>query len=242
MSTSEHLTMDALAAYFAETLDDEQEERVDLHLADCDRCAALARRVHALSRDVEPALESWTAASHADADLRSMTVAGLQGADTPSDLTERVDRLRERLKSGTLNLIRQASGRLDEAAKEAVSVLLPPPGWEMSARPPAWATDPVTTFQGEDDGPRFQTEIGPTLRVLPKGIGIEVRVEGVVENPGLVALIPTGERGRSVIKALKPARDAERTFFARFEKKDEDFVVVLEPTSDDYGNRHPRSK
>jgi predicted ATP-binding protein involved in virulence/DNA-directed RNA polymerase specialized sigma24 family protein len=233
MSTSEHLTLDALAAYFAETLDDEQEERVDLHLADCDRCAALARRVHALSLDVEPALESWTAASHADAVLRSITVEGLQAADVPSDLAERVDRLKERLKSGTLNPIRQASGRLGEAAKEAVSVLLPPPGWEVSARPPVWSIEPVATFKGEDDGPRLQAETGPTLRVLPKGIGIEVRVEGVDENPGLVVLIPAGERGRPVVKALKPARDAERTFFARFEKKDEDFVVVLEATSDD---------
>ncbi len=237
MSTSNnatpHLTLDALAAYFAETLDDEQEERVDLHLADCDRCAALARRVHALNLDVDPALESWTAASHADAVLRSMTVAGLQAADVSSDLAERVGRLKERLKSGTLNLIRQASGRLSEGAKEAVSVLLPPPGWEVSARPPMLNMQPGATFKGEDDGPRFQAETGPTLRVLPKGIGIEVRVEGVDENPGLVVLIPVGERGQPVFKALKPARDAERTFFARFEKEDEDFVVVLEPASDD---------
>ncbi len=234
MSTADatkHLTLDVLADYFAETLDDKQEERVDLHLADCDRCAALARRVHAVDEAVQPALATWTAASHADVVLRSIAREGLKKADVPPDLRERVGRWRERLASGALHLIRQASGQLGNAVEEAVNVLLPPPGWKVSARPAVWAAEPVTTFKGEDDDLRL-AQTAPTIRVLPKGIGIEVRVEGVDENPGLVVLVPAGERGHPVVKPLKPARDAERTFFARFEKEGEEFVVVLEPSLD----------
>ncbi len=233
MSTADatkHLTLDVLAEYFAETLDDEQEERVDLHLADCGRCATLARRVHAVDEALQPALAAWTATSHADVVLRAIALEGLRKAGVTADIRERVGRWRERLARGALHLIRQASGQLSDAVEEAINVLVPPPGWEVSARPAVWAAEPVTTFKGEDDDLRL-AQTAPTIRVLPKGIGIEVRVEGVGENPGLVVLVPTGEQGRPVVKPFKQARDAERAYFARFEKEAE-FVVVLEPSPD----------
>jgi len=70
--------------------------------------------------------------------------------------------------------------------EEAVNVLLPPPGWKVNARPAVWAAEPVTTIKGEDDGLRL-AQTAPTIRVLPKGVGIEVRVEGVPGRTGVAA-------------------------------------------------------
>ncbi len=61
-----HLTLDVLADYFAETLSTTREETVEVHLANCARCAALARRVHAVDERVRRLLDGWTAASHRD--------------------------------------------------------------------------------------------------------------------------------------------------------------------------------
>ncbi len=38
----EHLTLDMLADYFADALEDEQKKRIELHLAECDSCATTA--------------------------------------------------------------------------------------------------------------------------------------------------------------------------------------------------------
>ncbi len=75
----------------------------------------------------------------------------------------------------------------------------------------------------------------PTVRIVRKGIGIEVRVEHVEPGgePRLVALVPARQGGRTAVQALKPARDEPRTWFARFEQDDGDFVVVLEPIATD---------
>jgi hypothetical protein len=62
---AEHLSVDTLAAYFAGTLSSGEEERTELHLADCDECADRARSVHDRDHDLKPALDSWSATSAA---------------------------------------------------------------------------------------------------------------------------------------------------------------------------------
>ncbi|MCP4657942.1 MAG: hypothetical protein GY856_21245 [bacterium] len=231
-----HLTLDVLADYFAEVLGDEQEESVELHLADCDRCAANARWVHTMHEKLEPSLGAWTAASHAEAVVRAVLSAAFDEApaDAEPDVKERLDRWSERLASGALHLIREASGRLSRR----LNVLMPPPGWEMTARSFAVASGPTTAFKGSD--PETDTAPAPeapTIRVGRKGLGIEVRIGPMdvgelmnqSEESRLVALVPTREGGRPEVKALRPASDKPRTWMARFKVDGDDFVVVLEP-------------
>ncbi len=230
-ATSNHITLDVIADYFAELLADEHEEQVELHIADCDRCAASARWVHSLPR---PNLEGWTAQAHGAAALRACLATSLaQAAEASPEPSwrERLLRWRERLPSetrGALHLIKETRGTLTRG----LDVLMPPPGWELAAR--TVGVSAATSFKA--NGTQTEGEAAPeapTVRVLRRGIGIEVRVEHPEEGepPRLVALIPTREGGRPTVQVLKPARDEPRTLTARFEKEDEDFVIALEPAS-----------
>ncbi len=115
-----------------------------------------------------------------------------------------------------------------------LDVLMPPPGWELGSG--GLQTGVPVTFKTTvplaSAEPAAQA---PTVRIVRKGIGIEVRVEHVEPGgePRLVALVPARQGGRTAVQALKPARDEPRTWFARFEQDDGDFVVVLEPIATD---------
>ncbi len=228
--TATHITLDVLADYFAELLDDRQEETVELHIADCDRCAETARWVHSLPM---PSLDGWTARSHGQAALRPVLATALAQAESvTSGLKERLGRWREHLASeteGALHLIKEASGALSRG----LDVLMPPPGWQHAARPIPIGGGGRMSLAGDDpmDERPPEAETSPTVRVLERGIGIEVRVENVDEGerPRLVALIPTREGGQPTVKELRPAPDAPRTLIARFMKDDDDFVIALEP-------------
>ncbi len=220
-----HITLDVLADYFAELLDDAREKAVELHVADCDRCAANARWIHSLPR---PNLEGWTARAHGEATLRAAVAAAIAEAEEASaqpGLKERLQRWRRRFASETLHLIKETSGLLSSA----LDVLMPPPGWELGAR--RLQTGAPVSFRGGDSLSVQSEGESPTVRLVRKGIGIEVRLEHVApeEKPRLVALVPTREGGRTEVQILKPARDEPRTWIARFEQDDGDFVVVLEP-------------
>jgi hypothetical protein len=146
------------------------------------------------------------------------------------DVLERLEGWRRRLASDALHLIQEASGRLSRG----MDVLMPPPGWEMTSRPFAFATDSATTFQGSDpDGVATSEPDAPTIRVVRRGLGIEVQVEpmDVGEASRLVALVPTREGERAEVKLLHPSREKPRTWIARFQVDGDDFVVVLEPGS-----------
>lgn len=221
-----HITLDVLADYFAELLDDAREEAVELHLADCDRCAANARWVRSLP---QPNLEDWTARAHGQAALSAHVAKALaeaEEANAEPGLKERLRRWRERLASESLHLIKEASGVLSRG----LDVLMPPPGWELAAKPiPVGVRD---SFRGSDPlSVRTPEADAPTIRVVRKGMGIEVRLEHAEpgDEPRMVALVPAREGGRTAVQVLRPARDEPGTWFARFEKDDGDFVVVLEP-------------
>ncbi len=225
-----HLTLDVLADYFAEVLDDPRQEAVELHIADCDRCAESAQWIHSLPR---PDLESWNVRAHAEAALTPVLDSALAGADVPSTrpgIPERLERWRRRLASETLHLIKETSGRLSRG----LDVLMPPPGWELGMG--RLRTGTATTFRPGDPAagaePAAET---PTIRVVRRGIGVEVRVEPVDpdEEPGLVALVPARQGERAAVQVLEPARDDPRARIARFEQDDGDFVVVLEPRAGD---------
>jgi len=224
MSTNEtHIPLDVLADYFAEALDDAAQEAVELHVADCDRCAASARWVHSLPL---PSLEGWTAKAHGEEVLRRHLVRQLEEPDAEPGLGERLRRWRERLAGQSLHLIKAASGRLSRG----LDVLVPRPGWEAGLRfePATAGAESFKAGEEPDAGPSADV---PTVRVVRRGIGIEVRVEhvGEGERPGMVALVPAREGGRPAVQVLRPTRDDPRTLVARFELEDEDFVIALEP-------------
>ena len=225
-ASTHHITLDVLADYFAELLDDTREEAVELHIADCDRCAASAHWLHSLPR---LDLEGWTARSHSEATLRAAVAASLDEAEQTNaepSLKERLHRWRESLKDQALHLIKETSGALSRG----LDVLMPPPGWELGMR--TLQTEAPAVFRTPDPLAGTEpAEQAPTVRLLRKGIGVEVRVEHVEpsEEPRLVALIPAREGGRVAVQVLKPAPHEAKTQIARFQQDDGDFVVVLEP-------------
>jgi hypothetical protein len=224
-----HITLDVLADYFAELLDDAREEAVELHIADCDRCAANARWVRSLPR---PNLEGWTARAHGQAALTPTLAAALaeaEEANAEPGLKERLRHWRERLASESLHLIKEASGVLSRG----LDVLMPPPGWEFAPRLiPVDERVPVS-FKGS--GPLTPPETTPmdvpTIRVIQKGIGIEVCVENldVKRQPPLIVLIPIHQGGKIKVGALEPVRDDPQTLTARFMSEGVGFLIALEP-------------
>lgn len=65
--TVEHVTTETLVDYFGHRLPEHEEANVEKHIADCDECTALARRV----RRVSHAMSKWTAKVHSSAKRRT---------------------------------------------------------------------------------------------------------------------------------------------------------------------------
>lgn len=231
--TDNHITLDVLANYFAEVLDDAGQEAVELHIADCDRCADSAHWIHSLPR---LDLETWTAQSHAQAALAPVLDSALAEADVLSprpSIPERLELWRQRLASEALNLIKETSGVINEG----LNVLMPPPGWGSGIG--RLQTSYVTTFRtGEPSIPGAPGDT-PTIHIKRIGIGIEIRVKPVVPDgePGLVALVPTRTGEEAMVKLLEPASDDPQAHIARFAPDGDDFVIVLEPRP---GDRKPQ--
>ena len=61
--TERHFTPEILVDYFDHRLSDREEAEIERHIADCERCTALARRV----RQVSEVWDNWTANTHAAA-------------------------------------------------------------------------------------------------------------------------------------------------------------------------------
>lgn len=224
--TDNHITLDVLADYFAEVLDDAGQEAVELHIADCDRCADSAQWIHSLPR---VNLESWTARNHAQAALVPILDSALAEADVLSprpSIPERLEHWRRRLASEALHLIKETSGVIGEG----LNVLMPPPGWGSGMG--HLQTSSATTFRNDEPSAAGPTVEPPTIRVMRRGIGIEVRVKPVApdEEPGLVALVPTREGEETMVQLLEPASDDPQARFARFAPDGDDFVIVLEPS------------
>jgi hypothetical protein len=112
-------------------------------------------------------------------------------------------------------------------------VLVPGPGWEGQAFSSRPAGAVAGTFQGGETPDAWPPQDEATIRIVRRGLGIEVRVENVEEGkgPGLVALVPAREGGRPAVQVLRPMWDDPRTLLARFVLEDEDFVIALEPFS-----------
>ena len=60
---AEHATSEILVDYFDHRLSAQQEAEIERHLANCDACTALARRI----RQISDSLEDWAAAMRAKA-------------------------------------------------------------------------------------------------------------------------------------------------------------------------------
>jgi len=60
--TVEHIKAETLVDYFGQRLSDREEAEIEEHVADCEACMALARKVRRLAH----AFDRWTARSHAE--------------------------------------------------------------------------------------------------------------------------------------------------------------------------------
>ncbi len=224
--TNNHITLDVLADYFAEVLDDAAQQAVELHIADCDRCADSAQWIYSLPR---LDLESWTAQNHAQAALTPVLDSALADADVLSpapSIPERLEHWRRRLASEALHLIKETSG----AISEGLNVLMPPPGWDSGLG--RLQTGSVTTFRTGAPSVEPPSDETPRIHIKRIGIGIEIRVKPVVPDgePGLVALVPTRTGEEAMVKLLETASDNPQAHIARFAPDGDDFVIVLEPS------------
>ena len=84
----EHLTIEDILAYAADTLPQKDIFRVEVHLAECEECA---RRVddHVVIRErFDEVWNSWTVKKHAQEVFQARLLEALEQADVPIRLTE----------------------------------------------------------------------------------------------------------------------------------------------------------
>src|SRR5437879_13926663 len=94
--TAKHLTPETLVDYFDHRLSNLEETEIERHLADCDRCTALARRVRRCSE----AWNNWTATTHAAA-LQAHSAGSDHRPNSPPEVLRRAEKLNSPVKKHT---------------------------------------------------------------------------------------------------------------------------------------------
>ncbi len=127
-----HITPAELIDYFDKDLTEEEEDRIELHLAGCAECTARARQSFALSR----LCEQWSAATHGEARLRELIRSALESAaiEEPADRTLQA-RLR-RWRASSRGLAEGAVRVTVKAVKDASQIATD--GMDGLLRPGAW--------------------------------------------------------------------------------------------------------
>lgn len=240
-ATPKHVLLDALTDYFDGRLDQGAASRVEIHLADCTDCTALAREIWS----ARVLLARWSPAVHGAAywsDLLESALAKLEAEPQFGSWRGRLRRWRDRWAcrvDGAALVVMEAGGRFSRIVTEGLEELMRPGA--------TWSFAPVPTPQptrggaGEADG--ATGAVPPVTTVLASGATparmmvsdttreIVVRIDGLDPGspPPLVVLFPAESLGRPILVEPHRVQGADY-WIARFEDPSPGvYLVALEP-------------
>jgi hypothetical protein len=254
-----HLSPQTIAAYFADTLSDAALADVELHVAQCDHCALASQQALALGEVTADRLtalgdfvDSWSAAAHGQAAVRSLLLRGLSLARARSTVAALRDRLAawEQRWNGqveaAVRVILDAPGQAARVLTDGLQELTrPSASWQFAPAPAAIPTRGAVRHRGTPQPVvvAAASADGPSARVAVSGERgeVTVRVDGVPAGgePPLVLLLPIdhGQPGAGQLAAeprlavLEPSPGSD-AWIARFDGLGPgEYVVAFEPLS-----------
>ncbi len=238
-----HITPAKLIDYFDRDLTEDEEERIELHLAGCQECASRARHASALC----DTWQRWTATSHGEAFLRSAIQDSLGSAASEESLDEnwkkRIDRWRRAssgLAEGAVRVIAGAVKNTSQILTEGMEVLLRPgAAWRFTQQP---GPVPVRGMAGSKKAPASSA-----LAECPGGGFVRVKIDDHDDMTRKIAVsidrFPRGRiapivilvslsRGRKEMPKLTQMRRQGEGLIALFRGLSAgEYLVVFEPLS-----------
>ncbi len=236
-----HIDPAALVDYFDKDLSDDEEDRIELHLARCEECAQRARQASALCNR----WERWSAGTQREAYLRSVVENALESAasEVPVDDSwkERIHRWRSAssgLVEGVVKVTVEAVRNASQVATDGMENLLRPGArWRFILQPDSVAVRGVQ--------PRRKSPAKIALAVCSDGSSARVKVEdhddgacevviSVDQFPHgrlmpIVVLTPIGQGGTEKPRLLQMRRQGQG-LIARFSDLPAgEYLVAFEP-------------
>jgi hypothetical protein len=243
-----HIDPTELVDYFDKDLSDDEEDRIELHLARCEECAQRARQASVLSSR----WERWSAATQREAYLRSVVwnALGSAASEVPLDdiWKERINRwlsASSGLVEGVVKVTVEAVRKASQVATDGMEDLLRPGArWRFTLQPDSVAVRGVQ--------PRRRSPANTALAVCSDGSSVRVKVEDhdggtceVVINVDqfphdrltpIVILTSIGQGGMEKPRLLQMRRQGQG-LIARFRDLPAgEYLVAFEPLS--AGNSH----
>jgi len=168
-----HIDPAELVDYFDKDLSDDEEDRIELHLARCEECAQRARQASALCHR----WERWSAGTQREAYMRSVVGNALESAESEVPLDdiwkERIRRWRSAssgLVEGVVKVTVEAVRSTSQVATDGMeSLLRPGAGWRFTLQPDSVAVRGVQ--------PRRKSPASLALAVCSDGYSVRVKVE-----------------------------------------------------------------
>lgn len=236
MSTDSHPSEETLLAYAGDTLPDEEQELVEVHIAACDLCAGVARQAFEFDQ-----LLSYSAKEHGDI-LRRAAVEEALAAQEAAAVGEVRDRLTHwrsrwagRAETAARIVFDSARAGAEVMAEGLDSLLRPGSPWELS--PAAGAA--VRGTETPTDSALLTTSLSPgapRARLAIQGGDspeITVRIDGVpLDERPLVLLTATAPADPNLVRLVRadPAPGGGAYLLARFEDLPQgQYVVAVEP-------------
>jgi len=238
-----HVNPAELVDYFDRDLSDDEEDRIELHLARCEECAQRARQAAALCNR----WERWSAGSQREAYLRSVVRNALESAagEVILDDTwkERIHRWRSAsagLVEGVVRVTIEAVKKASRVATDGMEDLLRPgAGWRFTLQP-----DPVAV-RGVQPGRSSPAKIA--LAVCSDGSSVRVKVEdhddgtcevviSVDQFPHgrlmpIVILASIGQGGTEKPRLLQMRRQGQGLIARSHDLPAGEYLVAFEPLS-----------
>jgi Putative zinc-finger len=236
MVRTTHVADDLLAGYAARRLSEGDELEVEMHLAECEACTALARSA-LLVGDI---WESWSARAHGEAYLAERLARAVERAAKLTDNAGWQARLSAWAASwsgraeATVRVIMETSGNASRVVTDGLEALSRPgTAWQFAAVPVAVPTrGPLAG--GSAPPPTVALATGATQARVFVGEArreVVVRLDGQLAGgrPPLVLLVPVDEAAEPRLAVIEP-RPGVAYMLARFSDVPAgDYVVAFEP-------------
>jgi hypothetical protein len=236
---SPHASMEQLLGYFDNRLSESDEERVELHLSECARCAETSQEIAALQQ----IWDGWSAQTHGALHLRIVLSRALATAEKQTldpSWRARLQRWRD-LWAGTAEAALRTILHAPADASRVVAA-----GVDALSRPgSAWQFAADSAFAGtlgEDDD---ESTIFATSKLTPDAPRALVEVKGgdksdivvridnlpIGSTPPLVVLIAVRPGGEVVVQVTEVKREAgSNSFIGLFAKVPPgEYIVAFEP-------------
>lgn len=233
----DHTTFEEIFDWVEGSLNEDREIALCQHLAECDECVALSRRVAAMHEG----WGAWTAAAHGSAMLQAKLLEALENVELePSAVgwRDRLFRWREHCagaSEGAVRLLMDEKSRAARAITEGLdAVLRPTPMWAFSAVAPATAVRGA----GPDSG-MAPVAIAPgdsPAKVAVRGGSqgeVQVRVDKLEPgmSPPLILLLSLNGERQQIKELERPA--GASYWIARFRNLPPgDYLVAFEPSDE----------